>query len=132
MNWSLQHRLAMVGVIAMVIPASSEVIPNSGQQITPTAPRDARFEHLNPGLSDQPHYLAGGAVTSVVSPDGATLLVLTSGYNLVNSSAGALIPTDSTQFVFVYDISQHIPVLKQVIKVANTYGGITFDPSGKT
>ena len=131
MNWSLQHRLAMVCVIAMVIPASSEVIPNSGQQITPTAPRDARFEHLNPGLSDQPKHLAGGAVTTVVSPDGATLLVLTSGYNLVNSSAGTLVPADSTQFVFVYDISQHIPVLKQVIHVPNTYGGLVFDPSGK-
>src|SRR5262249_53358607 len=26
---------------------------------------------------------------------------------------------------------QHIPVLKQVIKVPNTYGGLAFDPSGK-
>lgn len=133
MKWSfpIQHRIAVVFTLAIVIPASSEVIPNSGQRITPTAPRNARFERLNPGLADQPQYVAGGAVTSVVSPDGATLLVLTSGYNLVSSSTGALIPADSTQFVFVYDISQHLPVMKQVIKVPNTYGGITFDPSGK-
>jgi len=118
-------------LIAAVIPSfSAENIPNSGQQITPTAPTGAKFEPLNPGLLDKPEYLAGQAVTSVVSPDGKTLLVLTSGYNLVNSSSGSLIPADSTQFVFVYDISQKVPAKKQVIQVANTYSGIVFDPSG--
>jgi DNA-binding beta-propeller fold protein YncE len=113
-----------------LLASSAEVIPNTGQQITPTAPTDARFEPLNPDLADNPHYLAGQAVTSVVSPDGKTLLVLTSGYNLLNSSSGALIPADSTQFVFVYDISANTPAKKQVIQVPNTYCGIVFDPSG--
>ena len=105
-------------------------IPNSGQTITPLAPTGAAFVPLNPHLPDNPQYLAGQAVTSVISPDGKTLLVLTSGYNLVNSSSGSQIPADSTQFVFVYDISQDKPVQKQVIQVANTYSGIVFDPSG--
>src|SRR5579864_6046176 len=108
----------------------AQVIPNTGQQITPTAPTGARFEPLNPDLADNPQYLAGQAVTSVVSPDGKTLLVLTSGYNQLNSPSGDRIPADSTQFVFVYDVSANTPAKKQVIQVPNTYCGIMFDPSG--
>jgi DNA-binding beta-propeller fold protein YncE len=126
-----KYMLAAILAAAAIIPAfSAQTIPNSGQQITPTAPTGAKFEPLNPGFADQPGYLAGGAVTSVVSPDAKTLLVLTSGYNLVNDSSGNLIPGDSTQFVFVYDISQKVPAKKQVIQVPNTYSGIVFDPSG--
>jgi YVTN family beta-propeller protein len=85
---------------------------------------------LNPGLTDNPTYLAGQAATSVVSPDGKTLLVLISGYNLVKTSSDTTNPTDSTQWVFVYDISHYRPVQKQAISVHNTYYGIAFDPSG--
>src|SRR5579864_8418297 len=109
---------------------SAQLIPSTGQQITPTAPTDARFEPLNPDLADNPQYLAGQAVSSVVSPDGKTLLVLTSGYNQLNSPSGDRIPADSTQFVFVYDVSANTPAKKQVIQVPNTYCGIMFDPSG--
>ena len=104
----IQYRLAEVLALPIVIPAASQVIPNSGQQITPTASKDAHFEYLKAGLPDMPEHIAGGAVASVVSPDGATLLVLTSGYNLLRSSKAAVTPADSTQFVFVYDISHHL------------------------
>jgi YVTN family beta-propeller protein len=111
-------------------------LPNSSQQITPTAPAGSRFEPLNPGLPGFPAYTVGQAVTTVTSPDHNTLLILTSGYNLLNATSGAnagqQIGADSTEFVFVYDISNHIPVKKQVIQVPNTYQGIAFDPSGKT
>ena len=109
-----------------------QVIPNTGQQITPLAPNNAAFVPLNPGLGDNPEYVAGQAATSVVSPDGKTLLVLISGYNLVKTSADVNNPTDSTQWVFVYDISQYRPVQTQAISVPNTYYGIVFDPSGTT
>jgi YVTN family beta-propeller protein len=107
-------------------------IPNQKVQITPLAVQGSRFITLNPGLSDFPNYVAGQAVTTVVSPDHKTLLVLTSGYNRLNNRAGKMIPADSTQFVFVYDISNKVPVQTQVIKIPNTYSGIVFDPSGKT
>jgi len=127
--------VASVLVFTLAAPALQAIgqpLPNTGQQITPLAPRDATFSYLNPGLSDEPQYLAGQAVTSVVSPDGKTLLVLTSGYNRLNSqSTGLPIAADSTQFVFVYDISgRRIPVQKQAIHVGNSYSGIAFDPSG--
>lgn len=120
----------LMAVAPASVARAQQSIPNSGQRITPLAPTGAVFEPLNPGLSDNPQYLAGQAVTSIVSPDGKTLLVLTSGFNRVQGADGKIIPGDSTQFVFVYDISQQKPVKKQVIQVANTYSGIVFDPSG--
>jgi YVTN family beta-propeller protein len=117
-------------------PLDGQNLPNTGQHITPTAPPGTRFEPLNPGLTDYPEYLAGQAVTSVTSPDRNTLLILTSGYNLQNSTIGSnlgnQINADSREYVFVYDISQGNPIKKQVIPVPNTYQGIVFDPSGKT
>ena len=115
-------------------PPAVQTLPNTGQTLTPLAPRQARFEALNPDLPDYPEFLAGQAVTTVTSPDHKTLLILTSGYNLVNYRSGPNIGSqenrDSTEYVFVYDISQPLPVKKQVIKVPNTYAGIVFDPSG--
>jgi YVTN family beta-propeller protein len=107
-------------------------IPNQKVQITPLAVPGSRFVTLNPGLRDFPNYVAGQAVTTRISPDHKTLLVLTSGYNRLNNRVGKTISADSTQFVFVYDISNKVPVQTQVIRVPNTYSGIAFDPSGKT
>lgn len=108
------------------------LLPNMSQQITPLAPKDSRFETLNPDLSDKPAWLAGQAVTTVVSPDHKTLLVLTSGYNRVYKN-NTPIPhwPDSNEYVFIYDISTATPVKKQVVQIPNTYNGIVFDPSGK-
>jgi YVTN family beta-propeller protein len=111
----------------------------SGQFITPTAAPGASFATLNPGLKDHPAYRAGQAVKAVVSPDGTTLLVLTSGYNNLNyttgPNAGGLEPSASTEYVFVYDITsghQAKPALTQVIQVPNSYVGLVFAPGGST
>ena len=115
---------------------TAQLIPNTGQTITPTAPRGARFEPLNPGLAAYPEFVAGQAVTTVASPDHKTLLILTSGYNLWNYPSGANLgntdPTASSEYVFVFDISNKIPIKKQAVQVPNTYSGIVFDPSGAT
>ena len=116
--------------------ALAQDLPNTGQQITPLAPRGSRFEPLNPDLPDRPDWLAGQAVTSVVSPDRKTLLVLTSGYNRVYTTGVPPPPypwygPDSNEYVFIYDISAPMPVKKQVVQIANTYSGMVFDPSGK-
>jgi hypothetical protein len=118
--------------ITVIDAPPAQTLPNLGQQITPLAPQDSRFEPMNPDLPDNPAWLAGQAVTTVVSPDGKTLLVLTSGYNRVynTDSAGFKWP-DSKEYVFIYDISKHTPVKRQVVQVPNTYNGIVFDPSGK-
>src|SRR5215472_12386437 len=105
-------------------------IPNTGQQITPLAPRGARFTYLNPGLAAYPGHVVGQAVMAVASPDHKTLLVLTTGDYGIYTSTGTQDTAASTDWVFVYDITNPIPVQKQAIQVLNTYNGIVFDPSG--
>ncbi len=110
----------------------AQLLPNMGQQITPTAPPGTRFVTMNPDLVDKNTWLAGQAVTSVVSPDKKTLLVLTSGYNRVYATNFPIWnQVDSNEYVFIYDISTPTPVKKQVVQIPNTYNGIVFDPPGK-
>lgn len=91
----------------------------------------AHFSHLDPALRGFPGYLAGQAVTTVTSPDGKTLLVLTSGYNRLFDRTGAQIPAASNEYVFVYDIGHDRPERKQVLQVPNTYMGVAFAPDGR-
>jgi YVTN family beta-propeller protein len=101
-----------------------------GDTVTPTATPGAIFSALNPHIPGYANYTAGQAVSTAVSPDGTTLLILTSGYNLLENASGATIPAASNEYVFVYNISNHTPVYSQTIKVPNTYVGITFSPDG--
>jgi YVTN family beta-propeller protein len=108
-----------------------ELLPTN-QAITPTAARGSTLMSLNPGLPDNPGYVVGQAVTTTLSPDGKTLLVLTSGYNRVVDATGANIPDQSNEYVFVFDVSHGAPVKKQVLQVPNTFVGMAFAPDGKT
>jgi len=103
----------------------------SGQFITPLAPRGATFSQLNPGLSDFPNYTVGQAVKTVISPDGKTLLVLTSGFNRLNDAQGHQIAADSNEYVFVFDLTDGNLRQKQVLQVPNTFFGLAFAPDGK-
>src|SRR5262249_51671284 len=100
--------------------------------ITPTAARGSTFSALNPGLPDNPGYVAGQAVTTATSPDGKTLLVLTSGYNRVADASGNNIPSQSNEYIFIFDISRRRAGQNQVLQVANTFMGLAFAPDGKT
>jgi DNA-binding beta-propeller fold protein YncE len=103
----------------------------TGKRITPLAAPGSTLESLNPGLAAFPGYVAGQAISSVVSPDKKTMLVLTSGFNRVNGTDGKPIPEASNEYVFVYDISTHTANKKQVLQVPNTFAGIAFSPDGK-
>lgn len=109
----------------------TEAVLPTGMTITPMAAEGAMFVPLNPGLADFPAYVAGQPVTSVVSPDGKTLLVLTSGYNEMDDASGRRIRRDSNENVFVFDISRDKPEQKQVLPVRNTFDGIAWNPNGK-
>jgi DNA-binding beta-propeller fold protein YncE len=118
---------ALLAGAGLAIPAASsaETLPNM-QTITPTAARGSVFVPLNPHLAANPGFTAGQAISTVVSPDGKTLLVLTSGFNRVNDSTGTQIPSQSNEYVFVYDVSNGAPVEKQVLQLPNTFVGIAF------
>ncbi len=105
---------------------------STGQKITPTAAPQADFQLLNPGLTDFPNFIPSGALSSVFSPDRQTLLVLISGHNVLDNAASKVVPADSTQYIFVFDVSTGKPVKKQVIRVPNTFAGIAFNPNGSS
>lgn len=106
-----------------------EMLP-TGVRITPEAASGALFQPLNPDLPTNPDFVAGQAVATSTSPDGNTLLILTSGYNRNNGPTGSRVATESNEYVFVYDISADKPVKRQVIQVPNTFNGIAWNPSG--
>src|SRR6266850_8538698 len=107
----------------------------TGVRITPSAAPGSLFQALNPGLSFDPSFTAGQAVTTAVSPDGKTLLILTSGYNSQNftsgPNAGNTNPAESNEYIFVFDISGGKPLQTQVLQVPNAFDGLAFNPSGK-
>ena len=143
--WRVSPLSAVGLTLALVIsgaPAHAQPqpqqLPNMGQQITPLAPQGSQFQGLNPGLAPPAQdWLASQAVSSVVSPDRKTMLVMTSGYNrfgvtTVQPPTGGVswYGPDSNEYVFIYDISQPTPVQRQVVQMPATYSGIVFDPSG--
>lgn len=115
---------------AQASEVSGELLP-TGVRITPEAAEGAIFQPLNPDLPTRPDFLAGQAVTTAVSPDGHTLLILTSGYNRNNDPSGQSIPEESNEYVFVYDISGNVPVKRQVLQVPNTFNGLAWHPNGQ-
>jgi YVTN family beta-propeller protein len=112
----------------------------TGDFLTPTAAPGSTFLHLNPGMAGAPNFLADHASSSVTSPDGKTLLVLTSGYNETNwiptnapspGVVGYENPSLSGEWVFVYDISSNgAATQKQVLTIPNSFSGIAFNPDG--
>jgi YVTN family beta-propeller protein len=110
--------------------SGGQVLP-TGQSISPLSAPGAKIQELNPGLADLPSFVAGGGITAVLSPDQKTLLVATSGYNLVGATTGDKKSRETDQYVFVFDVSGEQPQQKQVIRVPNTFAGIAFDPSGQ-
>ncbi|HWX53468.1 MAG TPA: beta-propeller fold lactonase family protein [Verrucomicrobiae bacterium] len=123
--------LTVPQVMAQSHPSTGPEILPTGMSITPTAARGSVSQPLNPDLPDLPQFTADHPVSMAVAPDKATLLVLTSGFNRNNDSKGKVIPAQSNEYVFVYDISHQSPVKKQVLKVPNTFVGLAWNPDGK-
>lgn len=100
-----------------------------GTYITPTAAPGSKYQLLAAPLPDFPNYVVDHAETSVVSPDGRTMSVLTSGYNQ-NFAADTSDAGDhqdlvnSGEFVFVFDMSTGQAIQRQILKIPNGYSGV--------
>lgn len=121
----------------------------TGQVITPAAAPGSTFSLLGTGRRPETGGAeAAEAVTTALSPDGKTLLVLTSGYNqnFKNEKTGeeftypVLDPqtgtassetTPKAEWVFVFDVSSGKLVKQQQINIPNTYNGLTWSPDGE-
>ncbi len=123
----------LVAILALASFASAQILP-TGATITPSAAPGSVFVPLTTSLPDFPVYTPDGAETTAISPDGKTLLILTSGYNLMVDASGNYTGTDSGEFVFVYDISTpSTPVQTQVVFLSDydtTFDGIVWAPNG--
>src|SRR6195256_3511664 len=93
----------------------------TGVHITPSAAPGSSFRALNPGLSFDPSFTVGQAVTTAISPDGNTLLILTSGFNSQNFTSGPnkgnTKPDEANEYIFMFDISGRKAVQTQVLQV---------------
>ncbi|HYL94002.1 MAG TPA: beta-propeller fold lactonase family protein [Alphaproteobacteria bacterium] len=107
-----------------------EILP-TGMSITPLAAPGSTLQPLNPGLADLPEFTADHPVSTALSPDGNTLLILTTGYNTNQDARGKAIPALSNEYVFIYDVRQQPPVQRQVLQVPNTFVGVAWNPSGR-
>jgi YVTN family beta-propeller protein len=119
----------------------------TGQVITPTAAPGSTIQPLATGLRSDGADDASEAVNTALSPDGKTLLVLTSGWNKGNRlpdgtsvSYPVLDPvtglpsatsTTLSEWVFVYVVNDNATVTKQqLISVPSTYSGLRWAPDG--
>jgi YVTN family beta-propeller protein len=119
----------------------------TGQSITPTLAPGSTYQTLSTGLRPDGNADANGAITTALSPNGKTLLVLTSGYNsglettygtpitvpYLNPVTGlpSSTTTGSFNWVFVYDVSSGQPVKTQQIQLASTFDGLAWSPDGQ-
>ena len=151
----LSHVSVALALLLTIVTISTRGEPGSdtprmrvatGQFITPFAAPGAIVEPLHTDLRSDSNANAANAVTSALSPNGSTLLILTSGFNntFFREDGSAIVypvldpatglptgdTTSSAEWVFVYDVSHGRPVQKQKINLPVTYNGLVWDPSG--
>lgn len=129
--WMVLGVVGALGPCTFVWATSSAGPLPTGVRITPEAAEGALFQPLQPHLAAHPEGLAGQAVTTAISPDGTTLLILTSGYNRTSGPDGRLVPEASTEYVFVYDITSQTPMQRQILPVPNAFNGLAWHPQGQ-
>jgi YVTN family beta-propeller protein len=161
MRRQLRHVLASASLALALAYAASAAFatevpvggPGSGPAWIPTgvhidalAAPGAQFLRFATGVRQDGTADANQAMAAALSPDGKTLLVMTSGYNLKFSQPdGAAITypvldpttglpssvkTPNAEWVFVYDVTGRAPAKRQQIAIPNTYQGIVWKPDG--
>jgi DNA-binding beta-propeller fold protein YncE len=120
---------SVFGLVAS--PAAAQMLP-TGQMLTPLAAPGATFEPLVAHTGPLPETQADGAAAVAVSPDGAEMLVLTSGFNRIVGEDGKVIPEQSGQYLFRYAIDANGSHLVQTLTVPNAYSGVAWTPDGKS
>ena len=103
MNWNLLRVVCLAAALAVLsladavaYAASQPYVLPTGATITPDAAPGAVFQTLTVNLPDYPDREVDGAQTTALSPDGKTLLILTSGFNKLRDANGAVQPQDSS------------------------------------
>jgi DNA-binding beta-propeller fold protein YncE len=111
--------------------APAPVALPTGQSITPLAAPGAHYTPLVTRVGPHPDTVADGAAAVAASPDGRTLLVLTSGFNRFNNQDGSLDAPQSQQYIFVYGMSGGGATWRQSIPIPNAFFGLAWRPDGR-
>lgn len=101
----------------------------TGKTVTPTAATGASLQQLDPSLHDAPNLRASRAGVEVVSPDGVLLTVLTTGANVHWGPDGKEIREQSSEWLFIFDISAGTPRQIQAIPIPNAFLGLAWSHS---
>ena len=122
----------LIPAIAFAAPQSNMQLLPTGQFISPKAIPGAVQQLLAPPqLSADENQAVSEAVRSQLSPDGNTLAVITAGYNtFYNKSSNALDRANSTQYIFLYDVSganRSSPKFIQAIQQTNAFVGLAWN-----
>ncbi len=112
--------------------AEAAVLP-TGQRISPRATPGSRFwDRLMTDGGAAPVY-ARGAVSTLLTPDGHYLLILTSGFKRNADAHGHPSAQRSRQSVIIEDVSNpRQPQTIQVLPINNSFCGMALSADGKT
>jgi YVTN family beta-propeller protein len=152
------HRAIVALIVCVILTLSpsrwgaasaprSAILP-SGQAITPLAAPGAQVIPLSTGLREDGDADAAGAMSLALSPDGSTLLALTSGFNadyqypdgrpmrfpVRDPITGAVskVTTVLTQWIFIYRASPDGSLqLAQRIALPNAFIGLVWAPDSR-
>jgi YVTN family beta-propeller protein len=102
----------------------------TGFALTADAAPGSTLTLLDPHVPAAPELRAGNPTAAALSPDGRTLVVLTSGFNLTYDERGKEMSEGSQQWAFVYDVTAGAPRETDVLPIPNTFGGLAWDPRG--
>ena len=143
---SISHS-AFILILPAALAAQSRVVLPTGQFLTPAAAPGSTLQQLATGLRADGNADASQAVKTALSPNGNTLLVLTSGWNTNNKSPDGvpfsyplLDPltgesvkdkTTKAEWVFVYAVNPDGTLTKrQQINIPSTYSGMVWEHTG--
>ncbi|MBV8147722.1 MAG: YncE family protein, partial [Candidatus Eremiobacteraeota bacterium] len=137
----------IAAVLAGLLSASAPIDLPTGQRITPLAAPNSSVVRLSTGLRADGNADASGAMSMALSPDGRTLLVLTSGYNyqyfytngreirfpVRDPRTGKVsgVTTDLTQWIFVYRVANGSLARMQRIAIPNAFQGLDWALDGR-
>lgn len=121
---------ADVAAASPSLTMSAAIALPTGAMLTADAAPGSRLLELDPRLQGHPDFRAGFAVATALSPDGATLAVLTSGYNQLENDKLEPLPGARDEHVFLYAVTPGGLREAQVVAVPNTFVGLAFSPAG--